>query len=83
MRDLNKNKLVFGVSTWLWQSPFSTESIGLFPKIKKMGFDVVEIPIEDPLLINAAEVKKALDDHGLKASICGAFGPTKDLTSKD
>ncbi|MEP3374361.1 sugar phosphate isomerase/epimerase family protein [Maribacter dokdonensis] len=83
MRDLKKNKLAFGVSTWLWQSPFSTESIGLFPKIKKMGFDVVEIPIENPLLINATEVKKALDDHGLKASICGAFGPTKDLTSKD
>jgi D-psicose/D-tagatose/L-ribulose 3-epimerase len=77
------DKLEFGVSTWLWQSPFTTESISLFPKIKAMGFDVVEIPVEDPELINAPMVKKALFDNGLKASVCGVFGPTKDLTSDD
>jgi D-psicose/D-tagatose/L-ribulose 3-epimerase len=39
----------YGVSTWLWTSPFTTQSIGeLFPKVSKMGFDVVEIAVEDP-----------------------------------
>ena len=34
----------YGVSTWLWTSPFTTQSIReLFPKISTMGFDVVEI----------------------------------------
>ena len=38
----------FGVSTWLWTSPFSTSSIWeLFPKIAAMGFDVVEIALAD------------------------------------
>lgn len=78
-----KNKIDFGVSTWLWQSPFTTNSIELFPKIKAMGYDLVEIPVEDPLLIDAKEIKKALIDNGLKASVCGAFGPTKDLTHED
>lgn len=78
-----KNILNFGVSTWLWQSPFTTDSINLFPKIKKLGYDLVEIPVEDPRLINATTVKKALSDNGLKVSVCGAFGPSKDLTHED
>ncbi|WP_289062277.1 sugar phosphate isomerase/epimerase [uncultured Zobellia sp.] len=77
------NSIEFGVSTWLWQSPFTSESITLFPKIKEMGFDVVEIPVEIPSKIGGKLVKKALDDNGLKATVCGAFGPTKDLTSDD
>jgi D-psicose/D-tagatose/L-ribulose 3-epimerase len=75
--------LKYGVSTWLWESPFTTTSVSLFPKIKKMGFDIVEIPVGDPAFIDGEIVKKALIAHGLKATICGVFGPTKDLTSND
>jgi D-psicose/D-tagatose/L-ribulose 3-epimerase len=74
----------FGVSTWLWTSPFTTASVKqLFPKIVAMGFDVVEIAVEDPALINIHTVKEALDRHNLKANICGAFGPSRDLTHDD
>lgn len=73
----------FGVSTWLWTSPFTTETIELFPKIKAMGFDAVEIPVEYPEKIDAKKVKAALDQHGLEAIVCGAFGPTRDLTNDD
>ena len=48
-----------------------------------MGFEGVELPIEDPSLIDGTEVRKALDDHGLTPIICGAFGPTRDLTHTD
>ena len=77
------NNIKYGVSTWLWESPFNTQSIALFPKIKKMGYDLVEIPVEDPELINGEVIKNALMDNGLHAVVCGAFGPTKDLTHKD
>lgn len=77
------DKIQFGVSTWLWESPFNTASVALFPKIKEMGFDVVEIPVEDPGLIDGRVVKQALVDNGLKAVVCGVFGPTKDLTHED
>src|SRR5262245_24421014 len=73
----------FGVSTWLWTSPFSTATVGLFPKIKRMGFDFVEVPIEEPGLIDGKVVRRALDDHGLACVGCGAFGPTRDLTHED
>ncbi len=71
------------MSTWLWTSPFTNETVALFPKIKSMGFDEVEIPVEDPSLIDPLAVKKALKEHGLSAIVCGAFGPTRDLTNED
>jgi len=74
----------FGVSTWLFTSPFQTSSIEeLFPKIAAMGFDAVEIAVEDPTLIDGNAVKIALAKYKLKAIVCGAFGPTRDLTNED
>ena len=91
MFDFDTNKsdisvavnIKLGVSTWLWTSPFSTDSISLFSKIKSMGFDAVEIPVEYPEKINAKEVAKALQDNDLLPVVCGAFGPTRDLTHED
>jgi D-psicose/D-tagatose/L-ribulose 3-epimerase len=73
----------FGVSTWLWTSPFKTETVSMFAKIKRMGFDFVEIPVEDPAVIDGKTVGRALEDHGLTCVVCGAFGPTRDLTHDD
>nr|WP_286668991.1 sugar phosphate isomerase/epimerase family protein [Fodinibius salicampi] len=48
-----------------------------------MGFDVVEIPVEDPDIIDGKKVKEALDEHNLEAVVCGAFGPSRDFTHDD
>lgn len=76
-------ELQFGISTWVWTSPFDTGSTRLFPRIKQMGYDVVEIPVEDPDLIDKRKVSEALDKHDLAAVVCGAFGPGRDLTHED
>lgn len=73
----------FGVSTWLWASPFNSDTLRLFPKIKSYGYDAVEIPVEDPSLIDINEVKLALADNGLEPIICGAFGTSRDLTNEN
>jgi D-psicose/D-tagatose/L-ribulose 3-epimerase len=76
--------LKFGASTWLWTSPFNTDSIEpLFSKISGMGFDAVEIAVEDPSVIDFKTVKKALAEYNLQVVICGAFGTERDLTSDD
>lgn len=75
--------VTFGASTWLWTSPFTTETVSLFPKIKEMGYDAVEIPVEYPEMIDGKKVKEALTQNGLKAVVCGAFGPTRDFTHDD
>lgn len=81
-KDVNSS-ISFAVSTWLWTSPFKTETTELFSKIKSKGFDAVEIPVEYPELIDAKKVKAALDNFGLKPIVCGAFGPSRDLTHDD
>ncbi|SEK33874.1 sugar phosphate isomerase/epimerase family protein [Parapedobacter koreensis] len=73
-----------GVSTWLWMSPFRTKDAGvLFEKIAMLGYDTVEIAVEDPRLIDTSTIRGALLMNKLEAVICGAFGPTRDLTSDD
>jgi D-psicose/D-tagatose/L-ribulose 3-epimerase len=74
----------FGAGTFIWESPFSTsEHIYLVEKVKDMGFDVFEINVEDPALIDVGMLKQALLSAGLKPVVCGAFGPDRDLASND
>ncbi|MFN8482576.1 MAG: sugar phosphate isomerase/epimerase family protein [Anaerolineae bacterium] len=72
-----------GINTFVWVSPFSTESIGLVRKVKDFGFDVFEMACEEPARIDVGAVKAALDETGLGAIVCGVFGPDRDLSSDD
>jgi len=73
----------FGVSTFLWVSPFTTESFDLVHKIKKMGYDIIEVPVENKDLINWKRLKEMTDEAGLKVTISGAFGADRDISSED
>lgn len=73
-----------GASTWLWVSPLTTDAAeALIPRIADMGFGAVELPIEDPDLLDAKRIASVIADHGLTVSVCGAFGPGRDLTHPD
>lgn len=48
-----------------------------------MGFDAVEIAMEDPTVIDIREVRRGLEQYNLKPIVCGAFGATRDLTHED
>ncbi|WP_332702289.1 sugar phosphate isomerase/epimerase family protein [Devosia sp.] len=72
-----------GVNTWVWTSPFGTKDFGLIPKIKSMGFDIIEVAVDDPSLIDVALLNKMAQEHALSITICGAFGPTRDISSDD
>jgi len=70
----------FGINSFLFTSPFTTDSVKLFPKFKKWGFDTVEIPIEDPSHIDPVKVRAALDKHGIACgSVCACMGPGRDF----
>ena len=49
----------FGVSTFLWTSPFSTNSFDLVYKVKEIGFDIIEIAVEKKELIDWKKIKRA------------------------
>src|SRR6478609_8917805 len=69
-----------GINTFLFTSPFTSESTRLFSKFKKWGFDSVELAVEDPIHINAELVKRELDKNGVVCgSVCACMGPDRDL----
>jgi D-psicose/D-tagatose/L-ribulose 3-epimerase len=72
-----------GVNAWVWQSPFTTEHLHLVDKAAKMGFETFEIGLEDPSHIDPQKLKDKLKQTGLRLVLCGAFGPTRDLTHED
>lgn len=74
----------FGANTFIWTSPFATDKdLGLLPHVRALGFDLIEIAVEEPALVDAARLKAALAKTGLGAIVCGAFGPERNLASAD
>jgi D-psicose/D-tagatose/L-ribulose 3-epimerase len=71
----------FGLNTFLYASPFTTaEAPKIFAKLKKWGFDTVEIPIESPDHIDPVKVRAAADKVGVAiGTICAAMGPGRDF----
>ena len=66
-----------GVNTWVWTSPFGTKDFDLIPKIRQMGFDILEVALDDASIIDARLLRKMTEDNGLEVTVCGAFGATK------
>lgn len=74
----------FGVNTFVWVSPCTTAAVrDLAPKVKSMGFDILEVACENPDLIDPKAVRTELDKNGLKGIICGAFGPDRNICSSN
>ena len=74
----------FGVNTFVWVSPCTTAAVKeLAPKVKGLGFDVFEISVENPALLDVQQVKTELKKSSLQAIVCGAFGPDRNLCSSN
>lgn len=73
----------FGASTFIWESPFGDNKMHLAQHVADLGFDVLEICIEDPTKVSAPTVLEAAEEAGVELSVCGAFGPDRDVSHED
>ena len=73
----------YGASTFVWTSPFSNRTLDLFDRVKAIGFDILEICVEDPATIDVPAICDRSALTGVAVTICGAFGPSRDLSSED
>ncbi|MDA0141714.1 sugar phosphate isomerase/epimerase family protein [Solirubrobacter deserti] len=52
-------------------------------RAKEFGFDVLEIAVEEPGLITGTRLRDAGERAGVTFTVCGAFGPDRDLSHED
>jgi D-psicose/D-tagatose/L-ribulose 3-epimerase len=72
-----------GALTVIWTSPFTTERLDLVRHIAEIGFDHVEVAIEQPRVLDLDRLGSLLAELGLTSSVAAAFSPDRDLTSPD
>lgn len=58
--------LKMGVSSLLWTESFGIDDVGLFEKVKSVGFDVFDICVADPFDFPVKEVRKAAANAGIE-----------------
>jgi D-psicose/D-tagatose/L-ribulose 3-epimerase len=83
LRDRLGVELKLGVCTWVWVAPFSDGDAGLAAHAAGLGFDVLEVCVEDPSLVSADVLCAAGEESEIAYSVCGAFGPDRDLAHED
>ena len=73
----------FGINTFIWASPFKTKDLPLLDKVKAMGFDLLEIPIEGLDDVDYAKAAEAYKRTGLECSVCAVMGANRDPAHED
>ena len=71
----------FGVSSWVWVYPFNPSAIR---EAERLGFDGIEIPIEDPGKIPVKETSETLKSSRIEcSSLCAVLSAERDIKSED
>lgn len=69
-----------GVNAWVWVAPITTDNLEtVIPKVAGLGFDWIELPLEDPDSFDHARARALIEQHNLGVSTCAAMGPDRDL----
>jgi D-psicose/D-tagatose/L-ribulose 3-epimerase len=78
----NRNSI--GANTWIWASPLSDERLStLVPHVKALGFDVIELPVENLGDWDPGRAAELLAENRLASSLCAAMPAGRDLLSSD
>jgi D-psicose/D-tagatose/L-ribulose 3-epimerase len=73
-----------GVSTWVWVSPLTDERLAeLAPKVRELGFDVIELQVEEPGQWDPGRAAELAAEHGLAAGLACVMPPGRDLATGD
>ena len=69
-----------GANAWIWVSPLTDDRLAaLAPRVREMGFDVLELPVEQPGDWDPQRAAEVLEAAGLRASVCLVMPPGREL----
>jgi D-psicose/D-tagatose/L-ribulose 3-epimerase len=82
--DRRETMIPIGANTWIWTSPLTDEWLAdLVPRLSAWGFDLVELPVEDPSDWDPASAADVLREHDLGATVCAVMPPGRELVAAD
>ncbi|MCX5126790.1 MULTISPECIES: sugar phosphate isomerase/epimerase family protein [unclassified Streptomyces] len=74
--------LPIGVNTWVWTSPLTDAALArLAPHVAGLGFDVIELPVEQPGQWDPHAAADLLQGLGLAASVVLVMPPGRELVA--
>ena len=75
----------FGVNTWVWSATLKIADLErIAPLAAEMGFDHLELPIEDPKIIDFGKCRTVINKAGIDSiSFCAVMTPERDLIDPD
>lgn len=59
-----------GVSAFAWAGKMEPWLLDLLPAIRNLGMDGFEIPMFDPAMLHAAEIRSAFEQSSLECTVC-------------
>lgn len=73
-----------GANAWIWTSPLTDEKLAdLAPRIAAWGFDLAELPVENPVDWDPHRAAETLRAGGLGATVCAVMPPGRELVAAD
>jgi D-psicose/D-tagatose/L-ribulose 3-epimerase len=73
-----------GANTWIWTAPLTDGELAwLVPHVAALGFDLIELPLEEPGSFDYRRAAGLIRDHGLGANMDAVIGPGRDLIHPD
>jgi D-psicose/D-tagatose/L-ribulose 3-epimerase len=73
-----------GANTWIWASPITDDVIAeLAPRVAGVGFDLIELPVEEPGGWDPGRAAELVADAGLGVTVCCVMPPGRDLAVAD
>ena len=76
-------KLQYAIHAYAWTPSWSNDTLDLIDRAKKIGFDMIEIPLMEIDLVDAAAIKERIKDVGLGVCTSTACSEADDPTGED
>src|ERR1700691_389796 len=73
----------FGVNTFIWTASFNHSHFALLPRIKKAGFDGVELPLINLAEVDAGAIRRVLAENQLECTFCSVIPSGLSAISDD
>lgn len=75
--------LSYAVHAYAWTTSWSNETLDLIDHAKKLGFDLIEIPLMELDKVDPSAIRDRLESVGLGVCTSTAISDSTDLTSSD